>query len=77
MGFVNYQEGERQLADGSQHAVRHQSFWREVEQIDLSGRDTAPDIDILRPVFRRVDGLGSHAGQFQGGDLILHQGNEG
>lgn len=56
-----------------QHALGHQPLGREIKQPRFTPGHPLPGGDVAVPVDRGIDGIGRHAGQPQGGDLILHQ----
>ena len=77
MYFVDGDQGDVEALQGGDHALGHQAFGGEVENAGFAGGHAFPDIDVRISVGSGVDGFGGHTCELEGGDLVLHQGDEG
>ena len=59
-----------------QRAVLQQPLRRDVQEIEIAGREAPLDFVLLAAIQRRVQKRGTDAGFLQGVDLILHQRDE-
>ena len=65
--LVYREERNVEVAERRQHAVGHQAFGREVEDLRLAGDDAAPDGDVLIAILRGGDRIGGDAGEIMKG----------
>ena len=77
VGLVDRDQPHLQLGERGQHALGHQPLGRHVEDPGLAPRGPAPGGDVLVPAALGVDRVGRDPGQAQGGDLVVHQGDQG
>ena len=77
MRFVDGHQGDGQFLHQAAKALRLQALRRDVEELARASPDAAIDV----PVFLRIQGGvqkgGGDPGLGQGGDLVLHQGDQG
>ena len=76
VGLVNGEQGERHARQAVHGAVAQQAFGGDVEQVELPFDQVAGDGAGLGGVDFGVQGAGVDADLAQGGDLVVHQGDQ-
>ena len=77
MGLVDGDQADVEPAQRRQHLLGHQPLRRHIKQPRLTSDGAPPRGNVLRPVDRRIDGVGRDPGKAQGGHLVVHECNEG
>ena len=76
MGLVDGDQGHAELLERRNHAVGEQTLRGHVKQPDLAAGHPAPDLDIVAAALAGMNGARRNAGEIEGGDLIIHEGDE-
>ena len=76
MGFVNRNQPDIKTGQGGHHPFRHQPFGGQIKNGNFTGGNPSPDRDVNRTVLAGMNGFCRDAGQLQGSNLILHQGDQ-